>query len=289
MKIGIIGKKNKKQVYNLASSLDRWLKERNVEVLVEESLGKKIDVKNTVTEDKLPESVDVVVVLGGDGTFLGVSRLVHEHNIPIVGVNLGALGFLAEFTRDEVYSTMDRIITGDYEVEEREMILATVHKGGKKLDDYIVLNDLVINNGPVSRIVDLAIDIDNSRVTTLKADGIILSTPTGSTAYSLSAGGPIVYPTLPVILITPICPHLLTNRPLVVSSNSEIKVKVLTDTQNTYLTADGQVGVTINVGDEVILRKAGTTVKLVKSPFRDYFSILKTKLMWGERYGNLDG
>lgn len=289
MKIGIIGKKNKKQVYNLASSLDRWLKERNVEVLVEESLGKKIDVKNTVTEDKLPESVDVVVVLGGDGTFLGVSRLVHEHNIPIVGVNLGALGFLAEFTRDEVYSTMDRIITGDYEVEEREMILATVYKGGKKLDDYIVLNDLVINNGPVSRIVDLAIDIDNSRVTTLKADGIILSTPTGSTAYSLSAGGPIVYPTLPVILITPICPHLLTNRPLVVSSNSEIKVKVLTDTQNTYLTADGQVGVTINVGDEVILRKASTTVKLVKSPFRDYFSILKTKLMWGERYGNLDG
>lgn len=289
MKIGIIGKKNKKQVYNLASSLDRWLKERNVEVLVEESLGKKIDVKNTVTEEKLPESVDVVVVLGGDGTFLGVSRLVHEHNIPIVGVNLGALGFLAEFTRDEVYSTMDRIITGDYEIEEREMILATVYKGGKKLDDYIVLNDLVINNGPVSRIVDLAIDIDNSRVTTLKADGIILSTPTGSTAYSLSAGGPIVYPTLPVILITPICPHLLTNRPLVVSSNSEIKVKVLTDTQNTYLTADGQIGVTINVGDEVILRKADTTVKLVKSPFRDYFSILKTKLMWGERYGNLDG
>lgn len=289
MKIGIIGKKNKEEVYKLASSLNEWLLEKDVGVFVEESLGKKINITNTVTEEKLPASVDVVVVLGGDGTFLGVSRLVHEFNIPIVGVNLGALGFLAEFTQDEVYSIMELIIQGDYEVEEREMILATVYKSGRKLDDYIVLNDLVINNGPVSRIVDLAIYIDNSRVTTLKADGIILSTPTGSTAYSLSAGGPIVYPTLPVILITPICPHLLTNRPLVVSSNSEIKVKVLTDTQNTYLTADGQIGVTINVGDEVILRKASSKVKLVKSPFRDYFSILKTKLMWGERYGIVDG
>lgn len=289
MKIGIIGKKNKEEVYKLASSLNEWLLEKDVRVFVEESLGKKINITNTVTEEKLPASVDVVVVLGGDGTFLGVSRLVHEFNIPIVGVNLGALGFLAEFTQDEVYSIMELIIQGDYEVEEREMILATVYKSGRKLDDYIVLNDLVINNGPVSRIVDLAIYIDNSRVTTLKADGIILSTPTGSTAYSLSAGGPIVYPTLPVILITPICPHLLTNRPLVVSSNSEIKVKVLTDTQNTYLTADGQIGVTINVGDEVILRKASSKVKLVKSPFRDYFSILKTKLMWGERYGSVDG
>lgn len=286
MKIGIIGKKNKQQVYNLATSLDTWLKQKDVEVLVEESLGKKINVANTVPENQLPAMVDVVVVLGGDGTFLGVSRLVHEHNIPIVGVNLGALGFLAEFTQDEVYTIMERILTGDFEVEEREMIQATVYKGGRKIDDYIVLNDLVINNGPVSRVVDLSIYIDNSRVTTLKADGIILSTPTGSTAYSLSAGGPIVYPTLPVILITPICPHLLTNRPLVVSSNSEIKVKVLTDTQNTYLTADGQIGVTINVGDEVILRRAESTVKLVKSPFRDYFSILKTKLMWGERYGS---
>lgn len=289
MKIGIIGKKNKEQVYNLASSLNSWLLEKDVDVFVEESLGKKINIENTVPENELPACVDVVVVLGGDGTFLGVSRLVHEHNIPIVGVNLGALGFLAEFTREEVYDIMDLIIRGDYEVEEREMILATVFKNGKELDDYIVLNDLVINNGPVSRIVDLAIYIDGARVTTLKADGIILSTPTGSTAYSLSAGGPIVYPTLPVILITPICPHLLTNRPLVVSSNSEIRVKVLTDTQNTYLTADGQIGVTINVGDEVILKKAESRVKLVKSPFRDYFSILKSKLMWGERYGSFDG
>jgi len=289
LKIGIIGKKNKQSVYNLAGSLNKWLAEKDVEVYVEEELGKKIDADNTIPEKKMPAVVDVVVVLGGDGTFLGVSRLVHNYNIPIVGINLGALGFLAEFTPEEVYETMERVMDGDYEVEDREMISATIYKNGSKVEDYVVLNDLVINNGPVSRIVDLAIYIDDLKVTTLKADGIILSTPTGSTAYSLSAGGPILYPTLPVILITPICPHLLTNRPLVVPSDSKITIKVLTDTQNTYLTADGQVGTIINMGDEVVLRKADSVVKLVKSPFRNYFSILKDKLMWGERYGSIDG
>lgn len=288
MKIGIIGKKNKQSVYNLANSLNEWLSGKKVEVLVEEELGRKINALNTVPETEMPAMVDVVVVLGGDGTFLGVSRLVHNYNIPIVGINLGALGFLAEFTPAEVYQIMEKVLAGDYEVEEREMISATIYKNGTRVDDYVVLNDLVINNGPVSRIVDLAIYIDDLRVTTLKADGIILSTPTGSTAYSLSAGGPILYPTLPVILITPICPHLLTNRPLVVPSESKITIKVLTDTQNTYLTADGQIGMVINIGDEVILRKSDSVVKLVKSPFRNYFSILKDKLMWGERYGSAD-
>ena len=288
MKIGIIGKKNKQSVYNLANSLNEWLSVKKVEVLVEEELGRKINALNTVPETEMPAMVDVVVVLGGDGTFLGVSRLVHNYNIPIVGINLGALGFLAEFTPAEVYQIMEKVLAGDYEVEEREMISATIYKNGTRVDDYVVLNDLVINNGPVSRIVDLAIYIDDLRVTTLKADGIILSTPTGSTAYSLSAGGPILYPTLPVILITPICPHLLTNRPLVVPSESKITIKVLTDTQNTYLTADGQIGTVINIGDEVILRKSDSVVKLVKSPFRNYFSILKDKLMWGERYGSAD-
>lgn len=288
MKIGIIGKKNKDRVYELAAALQKWLTERSAKVYVEEGIARKMGLENAVSESMLPASVDVVVVLGGDGTFLSTSRLLHRHNIPIVGVNLGGLGFLAEFTEDEVYDIMGRILENDYEIEEREMISATVLKGGEEFDKYVVLNDLVINNGPVSRVVDLALYIDEIRVTTLKADGIILSTPTGSTAYSLSAGGPIVYPTLPVILVTPICPHLLTNRPLVVPSDMNIRVRVLTDTQNTYLTADGQVGVTVNAGDEVILKRSQCTVRLVKSPFRDYFTILKTKLMWGERYGNTD-
>ncbi len=284
MRVGIIGKKGKEKVYEIAKALYDWLKKQGVEVVVEKSLGDKIGAGNYALERELPEYVDIMVVLGGDGTFLNVSRLVHRYNIPIVGVNLGGLGFLAEFTQDEIYDIMERIIAGRYEIEEREMLEATLYQNGKKSSEYVVLNDFVINNGPISRLVDLALYVDNSRVTTLKADGIILSTPTGSTAYSLSAGGPIVYPTLPVILITPICPHLLTNRPLVISSDSEVKIEVLTDTQDTYLTADGQIGVAVCVGDEIVVKRSESKVKLVKSPFRDYFSILKTKLMWGERY-----
>ena len=213
----------------------------------------------------------------------------NKYDIPILGFNLGGLGFLTEFTVNEIIPIMEKIVKGDYEIEERDMISATVFKEGKKLGEYQVLNDLVINNGEISRIIDLAIFIDSDQVTTFKADGIIFSTPTGSTAYSLSAGGPIAYPTLPVILITPICPHILTNRPLVVSNEMEIKVKVLTGELNSYLTLDGQETITLNQNDEVILKKSKSKVKLIKSPFRDYFSILKTKLMWGERYGTING
>jgi NAD+ kinase len=156
------------------------------------------------------------------------------------------------------------------------------------MGDYVVLNDVVINKGAVARMVDLAIYVNGSHVTTFRADGIILSTPTGSTAYSLSAGGPIVYPTLPVTIVTPICPHTLTNRPLVVSNETRIRVKVLTDTTDVYLTLDGQLGVNLRLGDVVEVRKSDTSVKLIKSPFRDYFTILKTKLMWGERYGSIE-
>ncbi len=179
------------------------------------------------------------------------------------------------------------LIFDEYEIEERGMISASVFKKNKEFGNYKVLNDLVINN-EVSRIIDLAIYAEGSHITTFKADGIIFSTPTGSTAYSLSAGGPIVHPTLPVTLITPICPHILTNRPLVVSNEMEITVKVLTE-GSSYMTLDGRETIKVELNDEIKLKKSDSTVKLVKSPFRDYFSILKTKLMWGERYGRLNG
>jgi len=231
----------------------------------------------------------VVLVLGGDGTFLRVARLVCKYEIPILGVNLGGLGFLTEITTDELYPMVERIMSGDYSIEKREMLYATIHRGsGDRMGDYVVLNDVVINKGAVARMVDLAIYVNGSHVTTFRADGIILSTPTGSTAYSLSAGGPIVYPTLPVTIVTPICPHTLTNRPLVVSNETRIRVKVLTDTTDVYLTLDGQLGVNLRLGDVVEVRKSDTSVKLIKSPFRDYFTILKTKLMWGERYGPIE-
>jgi len=288
LKVGIIGKRNNKEVYSIVKDLVEWLEEKGVVYLVDSELGKSLKLNNTVKQADIPKHVELVIVFGGDGTFLSVSKQVNEYNIPILGINSGGLGFLTEFTLNELYPIMEKIIEDDYEIEERGMLSASVYKKNKKFGSYTVLNDLVINNGKVSRIIDLAIYAEGSLITTFKADGIIFSTPTGSTAYSLSAGGPIAHPTLPVTLITPICPHILTNRPLVVSNEMEITVKVLT-MGSSYLTLDGQETIKLELNDEIKLKKSDSTVKLIKSPFRDYFSILKTKLMWGERYGRLNG
>ena len=281
MRIGIIGKTNKKEVFAIAEELSRWLAERKVEVYVEEEIGKKIGHPNPVSRALLPEVSDVVLVFGGDGTFLDVARLVCRSNIPILGVNLGGLGFLTEITMDELYPVVENIISGEFVTEKREMLSASLYRGSNRMGDYFVLNDVVICKGAIARVIDLEMYINGSNVTSYRADGLILSTPTGSTAYSLSAGGPIVYPTLPLTIITPISPHTLTNRPLVVSNESTIRVKVLTETSDIYLTLDGQLGVNLEKDDEIEVRKSDNSVKLIRSPFRDYFTILKTKLMWG--------
>jgi NAD+ kinase len=289
LKIGIIAKSNIEEPFEITKKLANWLKEKGVEVYVEKELGKKIRHPNSVDRKDIPELVDVILVFGGDGTFLGVARLACKFGTPILGINLGGLGFLTEVTVDELYPMMERIIDGDYEVENRQMLITSIRRGGKNIGTYEVLNDVVINKGAVARIIDLAIYIDDSHVTTYRADGIILSTPTGSTAYSLSAGGPIVHPRIPVTIITPICPHTLTNRPLVVSSEMKVEIKITTQEPDTYLTLDGQIGVRLKTGDIIEVKRTDTTVKLIKSPFRDFFTILKTKLMWGERYGKIDG
>ena len=288
MKVGIIGKRKQKELNGIVRDLVDWLDENKVDYLVDSELGKNLKLKKSVKQADIPKRVDMVIVFGGDGTFLSVSKQVNQYDIPILGINSGSLGFLTEFTLDELYPIMENIIQGDYEIEERSMLSASVYKKGKRFGTYTVLNDLVINNGKVSRIIDLAIYAEGNHITTFKADGIIFSTPTGSTAYSLSAGGPIAHPTLPITLVTPICPHILTNRPLVISNEMEIIVKVLTE-GSSYLTLDGKETVKVELNDEIRLIKSDSTVKLVKSPFRDYFSILKTKLMWGERYGRLNG
>ena len=289
LKIGIIAKANIPEPLEITKKLTAWLKQREVEVFVEKELGEQIGYANSVDAADIPELVDVILVFGGDGTFLGMARLACKHGTPILGINLGGLGFLTEVTVEELYPMMERIIQGNFEVEERQMLLTTIHRDKDTLGTYEVLNDVVINKGAVARIIDLAIYIDDSHVTTYKADGIILSTPTGSTAYSLSAGGPIVHPTIPVTIITPICPHTLTNRPLVVSNKMKVEIKVTTQEPDTYLTLDGQIGIRLNTGDIIEVQRTDTSVKLIKSPFRDFFTILKTKLMWGERYGKIDG
>ena len=289
MIIGIIAKNNIEEPFEITKKLSNWLKERGVEVYVEKELGKKIRHPNSIDRTDIPKLVDVILVFGGDGTFLGVAREACKYGTPILGINLGGLGFLTEVTVDELYPMMERIIDGDYEVEDRQMLITSIRRGKKNIGTYEVLNDVVINKGALARIIDLAIYIEDSHVTTYKADGIILATPTGSTAYSLSAGGPIVHPGIPVTIITPICPHTLTNRPLVVSSEMKVEIKVTTQEPDTYLTLDGQIGVRLKTGDLIEVKRTDTSVKLIKSPFRDFFSILKTKLMWGERYGKIDG
>ena len=289
MRIGITGRIHKEETFEIIKGLSGWLEKRDVKVYVEKEIGAVINHPNSVPYAELPESVDIVIVFGGDGTLLRVARLVSKYGIPILGVNLGRLGFLTEIAIDELYPMMELLLSGKYEVEKREMLSATIHRWGEWIGNYAVLNDVVVNKGAVARVIDLAIYVNDSHITTFKADGIILSTPTGSTAYSLSAGGPIVYPTLPLTIITPICPHTLTDRPFVVSNEATIRVRVLTDTPDIYLTLDGQVGVNLMMDDVVEVKKADVSVKLIKSPFRDYFTVLKTKLKWGEKYGAVEG
>lgn len=288
MKIGIVAKAHITEPIEITKNLVKWFSDKGIEVLVEKELGEQIGHSNSVEQAEIPELVDVILVFGGDGTFLGMARLACKHGTPILGINLGGLGFLTEVTVDELYPMMQRIIDGDYDVEQRHMLMTSIYRGKENIGTYEVLNDVVINKGAVARIIDLEIYIDDSHVTTYKADGIILSTPTGSTAYSLSAGGPIVHPTIPVTIITPICPHTLTNRPLVVSNDMKLEIKVKTHEPDTYLTLDGQIGIRLNTGDRIELTRAENSVNLIRSPYRDFFTILKTKLMWGERYGKID-
>ncbi|NIP39884.1 MAG: NAD(+)/NADH kinase [Candidatus Dadabacteria bacterium] len=287
MKVGIVGKTDNGEVVRLTKLLVDKFSSYGVEVCLEEGLAGLTGHENSFQAQNIHKHSDVVIVLGGDGTFLGVSRTLSGTDIPIVGINMGNLGFLTEVTREEALELVDIIAKGSYDIETREMISTRVIREGKEFCSYDVLNDVVISRGIVSRVVDLAIEVNGKQITTVKADGLILSTPTGSTAYSLSAGGPIVFPTLPLMIITPICPHTLTNRPLVVSNQRKIKVRSLSDNTELHLTLDGQISFDLMVEDIVEVTKSEKSVKFIRSPFRDYFSILKTKLMWGERYGTI--
>lgn len=287
MKVGIVGKIKDSEVVNLTRTLVEKFSSLNVEVYLESKLADLACYNNCTELENIHKYADVVIVLGGDGTFLGVSRILSGTDIPIVGINMGNLGFLTEVTREEALELVDIIAKGAYEVETREMISVKVIRENKQYCNYDVLNDVVISRGKVSRVVDLSLEINDKQISTFKADGLILATPTGSTAYSLSAGGPIVFPALPLTIITPISPHTLTNRPLVVSNKRIIRVRSLTDSTELHLTLDGQISFDLMEGDVVEVTKSKKSVKFIRSPFRDYFSILKTKLMWGEHYGSI--
>jgi NAD+ kinase len=231
----------------------------------------------------LSSSVDLMLVLGGDGTLLGVARNMPARPVPILGVNLGSLGFLTETTLEEMESTLEEILEGRFEVEERMMLQAAMLRGRKVISRQRVLNDVVINKSALARILEMNVKINRKFVAVYHADGLILSTPTGSTAYSLSAGGPIVLPSVHAFCITPICPHALTNRPLVVPDAASIEVTLQSGAEDVYCTMDGQVGLPMRAGDRLQVRRSGASLPLVVSQHRNYFDVLRRKLRWGAR------
>jgi len=288
-RIGIIAKQNKPEAAPIVRRLVEWLQPKKIEVYIEEGMGEGFHPPlagphlNSMKRDDIPTQVEMIIVLGGDGTLLSVARLVGDHGVPILGVNLGGLGFLTEITLEELYRVLERVVQGDFITDERVVFKAAVIRRGERMAEFTVLNDAVVNKGALARIIDLETTINGEYLTTFKSDGLILSTPTGSTAYNLSAGGPIVHPSLHCIIITPICPHTLTNRPIMIPDDVEIRAILKTRQQEVILTLDGQQGFTLEFEDVVEVRKAENRILLIKSPYRHYFEVLRKKLKWGER------
>lgn len=281
-RIGIIAKTDKPQAVEVSGKLIPWLKERGIEVLMDEGLGAAMGISGCCPKSRLPSLSDMLLVLGGDGTLLSAARLVGATGIPILGVNLGSLGFLTEITIDELYPALGKVLSGEFETEERVMLCASIIREGAGIGELTVLNDVVVSRGSTSRIIDLETKINGDYVTTYKADGLIVSTPTGATAYSLSAGGPIIYPSLHAFTLTPICPHTLTQRPIILSDDSIITIST-SSREDILLTLDGISGPALHYGDTVEIKKAEGIIHLIKSPYRNYYEVLRTKLKWGER------
>ncbi len=288
-RIGIVAKRNKPEAAAIVRSLVEWLRPKKVEVYVEKEMEGLLRPSlaeghwKSVGQDEMLHDVEMMIVLGGDGTLLSVARQVWNRNIPILGVNLGGLGFLTEITLDELNPVLERVLRDEFEINEREILKADVIRSGNRIAEFIVLNDAVINKGALARIIDLETTINGEYLSTFRSDGLIISTPTGSTAYNLSAGGPIVYPSLHTIIITPICPHTLTIRPIIIPDDVKIRALLKSKDEEVTLTLDGQQGFTLKFEDVVEVGKAEGRILLIKSPYRHYFELLREKLKWGER------
>lgn len=283
-RIGIYAKCNHPDAVMVARDVVGWLRGRGLEVFLEKKLAQDIgDAEQSHDRGSIPGMVDLIIVLGGDGTLISVARQVCGRDVPILGVNLGSLGFLTEITRGELYLSLEKVLKGEFSLSDRMMLEAVVWRHGLEAGRFSVLNDVVINKGAIARIIDMEVSVDTAYLTTFKSDGLIIATPTGSTAYNLSAGGPIISPGLHCLVVTPICPHMLANRPLIVSDTACIRIEMKLRDQDVVLTADGQVGMALEAGDVVEIRKADRCTRLIKSPSKEYFEVLRTKLGWGER------
>lgn len=280
--IGILANLHKGNVERLVTDISDWLISRGIEVILQRDLAKKIKHRPVgASLEEMMKTIKCLLVFGGDGTILSGARLAAKTGVPVLGVNLGHLGFLSEIDIPEIQDSLESIVAGDYRIEERMMIEAEVLRNGNVIEKSMGLNDAVITKGAFARLIFLRIKVNNEQVSTYPTDGIIVSTPTGSTAYSLSAGGPVVTPELDLMLITPICPHALWARPIVISPQCVVEVELLSDKGEVMLTIDGQHGTKLIKNDIVKVTRAPFRVKFIRLKTRNFFKLLKQKLREG--------
>ena len=279
--VGVVIKPNHKEAWATADDLAAWLGKRNINLIGKtHGEAEKCGIKTVETEEFQTQS-DLIVVLGGDGTMISTARLTGNREVLVLGINYGSLGYLTDFRIEEMFPALEMILAGEYEIDRRVMLDVEHFRADKKLADGRVLNDVVINKSALARIIEIEVNLNNLYVNSFRADGLIVATPTGSTAYNLSAGGPILYPSMNAVVLTPICPFTLTNRPIVVPDEDEIEIILKNDIEGVVLTLDGQVGFPISAKDKVLIRKSATTFNLVQPPNRNYFDVLRNKLKWG--------
>ena len=286
-RIGIVLKPHQPEALKTICELAQWLADRGIELVggpdvererIEHETGCSV---TEVASDQLAASVDLILVLGGDGTMIATARMIGDQEVPVLGVNYGGLGYLAEFRIEELYSALESILSDNYRLDKRVMLAVELLRGSELITRNRVLNDVVINKSALARIIEIEVYFSQQFVNSFRADGLIISTPTGSTAYNLSAGGPVVFPSMNAIVITPICPFTLTNRPIVVPDDAVIELRLKTEQEDVALTLDGQVGFPLKVNDRAVIRKSRTTFNLIQPSNRNYFDVLRDKLRWG--------
>jgi NAD+ kinase len=280
--IAIVVKPGSEEAFHTACKLSEWFKERRINPIGEPFQKEEIKAFSSDETQEIRELADLIVVLGGDGTILSTARLLGNREIPVLGINYGSLGYLTEFRIEEMFSAIETVLSGKYEIDRRMMLDVSITSNGENKAIGRVLNDVVINKSALARIIEISVSFDKFFVNDFRADGLIVSTPTGSTAYNLSAGGPIVYPSMNAIILTPICPFTLTNRPIVIPDTSDINLRLLSADENVTVTLDGQVGYQIKPEDTINVRKSNIGFNLIQPANRNYFDILRNKLNWGK-------
>jgi NAD+ kinase len=280
--IGILTKPKFPEVKATLQSVVSWLRARHIDVILDVTSAMLLGEQGGLQKTQLASRADVLLVLGGDGTMLNAARLAGERGIPILGVNMGGLGFLTEVHLDNLYPSLDRVFANDFVLDERLMLKTHVHRHGETVAQGVVLNDVVISKGTLARMIELKIAIQGQFVTNLRGDGLIISSPTGSTAYSLSAGGPIINPAVRSLMLTPVCPHTLAHRPLIVPDNVEVEVTLTSKDDGAMATLDGQVGIAMVQGDTAVINASERRTQLIRFPESHYYDVLREKLKWGD-------